>query len=66
MTVSDAIAADMVARPDLYQVRMDGAVNSDATQVGGRLDGSAWGPVGSRPETDPFFAEKVCSVALTP
>jgi hypothetical protein len=29
------------------------------------LNGAAWGPVGSRPETDPFFAEKVCSVTVT-
>ena len=66
VTVSDAIAADMVAHPDQYQTRMDGDVTSEATQIGGRLDGSAWGPVGSRPETDPYFAEKVCTIAITP
>jgi hypothetical protein len=66
VTVSDAVATDMVAHPEQYQVRMGGSVASDATQIGGRLDGSAWGSVGTRPETDPFFAEKVCSVAVTP
>jgi hypothetical protein len=66
VAVSDAIATDMIAHPDLYQVRMDGDVLGQSARLGGRLDGSAWGPVGARPETDPFFAEKTCTVAVTP
>ena len=64
--VSDAVAADMIAHTTSYSVRFDGDVSSAATSIGGRFDGSAWGPVGSRPETDPYFAEKVCNVAITP
>jgi hypothetical protein len=64
--VSDAIAADMIANPTKYSVQFDGEVLGDATAIGGALDGSAWGPVGTRPETDPYFTSKVCSVAITP
>lgn len=64
--VSDAVAADMVAHTTSYSVRFDGDVSSAATSIGGRFDGTAWGPVGSRPETDPYFAEKVCNVVITP
>ena len=64
--VSDALAADMIANPTKYTVQFDGDVLGEATAVGGAFDGSAWGPVGSRPETDPYFSAKVCSVALTP
>jgi hypothetical protein len=63
--VPDAIAADMIANPTLYQVRMFGDVAGATTRIGGLLDGSAWGSVG-RAETDPFFAAKICSVAVTP
>jgi hypothetical protein len=77
IVVSDAIAADLVASPASYQVLFDGFVpagasvtsdgtTSGATQIGGRLDGSAWGPVGERPATDPYFAVKVCAVSITP
>jgi hypothetical protein len=66
VTVPDAIAADMIVNPTLYRVNLDGDVASATTRIGGLLDGSAWGPVGTRPETDPFFAEKVCTVAITP
>jgi len=66
VTVSDAIAADMNVNPTRYQVLMDGDVSGATTRIGGLVDGSAWGPVGSRPETDPYFATKVCSVAVTP
>jgi hypothetical protein len=55
----------MAANPAGYQVLMDGDVLGQATRLGGLLNGAAWGPVGSRPETDPFFAEKVCSVTVT-
>jgi hypothetical protein len=41
-------------------------IGGSPTRIGGLLDGSAWGPVGARPETDWYFAEKVCSVAVTP
>ena len=64
--VSDAVALDMIANPTTYRVGMDGEVAGAPTTIGGLLDGSAWGPVGSRPETDPFFAVKVCNVAVTP
>lgn len=66
VVVPDAVAADMVANTSSYAVRFDGAVAGTATSIGGRFDGTAWGPVGSRPETDPFFAEKVCNVGITP
>lgn len=66
VTVPDAIAADMILSPTSYQVLMDGDVAGAPTRIGARIDGSAWGSVGSRPETDPFFAEKVCDVAVTP
>jgi hypothetical protein len=66
VAVPDAVAADMLARTTSYAVLFDGDVGGSATRIGGRFDGSAWGPVGQRPETDPFFAEKVCSVAVTP
>jgi hypothetical protein len=64
--VTDAIATDMISQPGNYQVRINGEVSSDATAIGGSLDGSAWGPVGSRPETDPFFTARVCTVAIAP
>jgi hypothetical protein len=66
IVVPDAVAADMVANTTSYAVRLDGTVANAATSIGGRFDGTAWGPVGSRPETDPFFAEKVCTVAIVP
>ena len=64
--VSDAVAADMMVRPEGYQVILDGDVGATTTRIGGRFDGSAWGPVGARPETDPFYSAKVCAVAVTP
>jgi len=64
--VSDGTAADMIANPTKYKVQFDGDVLGDPTAIGGAFDGSAWGPVGTRPETDPFFSAKVCSVAITP
>ena len=66
VTVSDALAADMIVNPRRYQVRMLGGVGGSTTRIGGLFDGSAWGTVGSRPETDPYFAEKVCTVGITP
>ena len=66
VTVPDAIAADMIVNPTHYQVLTDGSVSEATTSIGGVLDGSAWGPVGSRPETDPYFAAKVCAVAVMP
>jgi hypothetical protein len=66
VVVSDATAADMIANPTRYFVHFDGDVGGEATAIGGPFDGSAWGPVGTRPETDPFFTAKVCSVAITP
>jgi hypothetical protein len=66
VTVPESIALDMIANPTDYQVLMNGDVSGATTQIGGVLDGSAWGPVGTRPESDPYFAAKVCSVAITP
>jgi hypothetical protein len=66
VTVSDAIAADMIVNPTSYQVRMLGDVAGATTRISGLIDGSAWGTIGTRPETDPYFAEKVCTVAITP
>lgn len=64
--VPDAVAADIMTNPSGYQVIMDGEVASSPTQIGGRFDGSAWGPVGTRAENDPFFAARVCEVTVTP
>ena len=68
VTVPDAIAADMILNPTHYLVRMDGNVSGRATAIAGLFDGSAWGSAAgdSYAPTDPFFAEKVCSVAITP
>jgi hypothetical protein len=70
VTVPDAIASDMLLQPTMYEVRMNGDVQSAATRIGGRLDGSAWGSTnvfgdGYQP-SDPYFAQKVCSVAIVP
>jgi hypothetical protein len=70
VTVPDAIATDMVLQPTMYEVRMNGDVLGSSTRIGGRFDGSAWGSTnvfgdGYQP-TDPFFAEKVCGVAIAP
>jgi hypothetical protein len=68
--VPDAVAADIATSPGGYAVQFDGFVDAGATtgatRIGGRLDGSAWGPVGERLATDPFFAAKVCEIAITP
>ncbi|HEU4722351.1 MAG TPA: hypothetical protein VFS59_13410 [Gemmatimonadaceae bacterium] len=64
--VSDALAADMIANPTKYLINFEGDVSGERTTISGVFDGSAWGPVGARPETDPYFAAKVCSVAITP
>ena len=66
VAVPDAVAADMVAQTTSYAVIFDGDVGGSPTRIGGRFDGSAWGLVGQRVETDPFFAEKVCGVSITP
>jgi len=68
--VSDAVAADMIANTSSYAVRFDGAVGGSTTRIGGRFDGKAWGSVAFPndpiPPSDPYFAEKVCNVAVTP
>ena len=66
VVVSDALAEDMVADPSRYQVVMDGDVLGTSTAIGGLFTGTAWGPIGTRPESDPFFAAKVCNVVVTP
>ena len=66
ITVSDAIAADMMANPSGYQVIMYGDIAGATTSIGGLFDGSAWGPVGTRSETDPFYAAKVTAITITP
>jgi len=43
----------------------DGLTPDDKpTQIGGRLDGTAWGPIGSRTDADPFYAQKVCNISI--
>jgi hypothetical protein len=68
--VSDAVAADMIANTSSYAVRFDGAVGGSTTRIGGRFDGQAWGSVANPTDpfgpADPYFAEKVCNVAVTP
>jgi hypothetical protein len=64
--VPESIAADMIVNTTDYRVLMDGDVAGAPTRIGGAFDGSAWGPVGTRPESDPYFAAKVCGVAITP
>ena len=70
VTVSDAVASDMILNPSQYQVRMNGDVSGAPTAIAGLLDGSAWGsaaqPGDPYAPSDPYFAEKVCSVAITP
>jgi len=82
VTVSDAIASDMIVNPSQYQVRVDGSVLGTPTRLAGTFDGRAWGSVAAptdpyRPgdpyspgdpyqPSDPYFAAKVCTVAITP
>ena len=70
VTVSDAVAADMILNPTHYLVRMDGAVSGTTTAIAGLFDGSAWRsatqPGDPYLPSDPYFAEKVCTVAITP
>ena len=70
VTVSDAVAADMILHPSQYQVQMNGDVSGTTTAIAGLFDGSAWGSA-DRPGDpyqpgDPYFAEKVCAVPITP
>jgi hypothetical protein len=70
ITVSDAVASDMILHPSQYKVQMDGDVAGTTTVIAGLFDGSAWGTA-TRPgdpyqPSDPYFAEKVCTVAITP
>jgi hypothetical protein len=60
------VSARPAASPEKYQVLPDGVApttltsdgtTSGAIRIGGLLDGSAWGPVGERLATDPYFAE---------
>ena len=68
--VSDAVAADMIANTASYAVRFDGEAGGSTTRIGGRFDGQAWGSVANPTDpfgpADPYFAEKVCNVAVTP
>jgi len=68
--VSDAVAADMIAHTSSYAVPFDGAVGASSSRIGGRFDEKAWGSVAAPTDpfapSDPFFAEKVCSVAVIP
>jgi len=53
--------------PNRYQVIFDAATpGGTETQIGGLLDGSAWGPIGVRPEQDVFFQSKVCAIDIVP
>ena len=66
VVVPDDLAENMATNADGYQVVMDGDVLGTTTAIGGLFTGTAWGPVGARPESDPFFAAKVCNVVVTP
>jgi hypothetical protein len=63
--IDDALAADIQTFPSKYAVSFDGLTPDDTpTQIGGRLDGSACGPIGERTETDQFYAQKVCDISI--
>jgi len=63
--IADALAADIQTSPSKYLVLFDGLTpDNKPTQIGGRLDGSAWGPIGERTDADPFYAQKVCNIAI--
>ena len=63
--IADALAADIQLSPSKYLVLFDGLTSDDKpTQIGGRLDGTAWGPIGARTDTDPFYAQKVCTISI--
>jgi hypothetical protein len=66
IVVADAIAEDMVTNPDRYYVAMDGDVLGTTTTISGLFTGTAWGPIGTRLESDAFFTAKVCNVVVTP
>jgi len=67
ITLPEATAADLIASTAKYLLLFDGAgPNGEESQIGGRLDGSAWGPAGVRTEQDVFFGSKVCDIAIRP
>lgn len=67
VTVPDATADQLLATPTRYQVIFDAATpGGTETQIGGLLDGSAWGPTGVTPEQDVFFESKVCAIDIAP
>jgi hypothetical protein len=66
VVVPDDLAENMATNADGYQVVMNGDVLGTTTAIGGLFTGTAWGPVGERTESDPFFAARVCNVVVTP
>jgi len=70
VVVPDAVAADMIAHTSSYAVRFEGQVGGSTARVAGRLDGTAWGSVSLPTDpylsSDPYFAQKVCSVGVVP
>jgi hypothetical protein len=65
--VADADALDLVTSPASYQVLFDAATpGGTETRIGGLLDGSAWGPVGTVAVTNPTFAQDVCTIEIAP
>ena len=65
MLIADALADESQLSPSRYVVLFDGLTAGDQpTQIGGRLDGTAWGPIGERLDTDPFYAQKVCDISI--
>jgi hypothetical protein len=63
--IADALAADIQTSPSKYAVLFDGlTADNKPTRIGGRLDGTAWGPIGERADTDPFYAQKVCNISI--
>jgi hypothetical protein len=65
--ISNEDAQNLMLAPSAYSVRFDGAtVDGWATQIGGFLDGGAWGPVGQVDDSDAFFAANACNVKIIP
>jgi hypothetical protein len=67
ITVPDEVAGNLLAEPSRYQVIFDAATpDGTETQIGGRLDGLAWGPTGVKSEQDAFFGSNVCAIDIAP
>jgi hypothetical protein len=70
VALPSAMAASVLALPVGFQVRLK-SIPPDpifglTTWIGGRLDGTAWGPVGKIAETDSFFGQNTCTLSIEP